>query len=460
MEMPIQKILGIDNALFFSTFSNLYYCPNVDQVYYGKRLTIHSIGVDFAKINDFLVFDDSIHIASIDGVTIIPVKDLLEPGTPPPIPIIQKILLNDKELDLPVNAINYRGVNKIIINFNSICYSTKSVQFAYIVKGLDKNWKYGFGSSMNIALQSLPIGEYYFFLKVKKASSDWSEPIQIKISIKPTYYQNPLFWIGLAVLTIIIALISSYWIRKIRMKKIEMDNQLIMLEQRALQSMMNPHFVFNSLGSIQNYLLKNRAGEAIIYLTQFARLIRQNLNAINLTMISLDEEVERLKNYLELEQIRLENQFDYFIDIDAELKDELFFIPSMIVQPFVENSIWHGITSINSKGIVRVKFNYLTDKMVKIIVEDNGIGYIPSESNKRKKKGHLQLSMLMTGQRIALLSKKYSVDARIEYTALSSESDNPGTRVTIYIPLAVECSDEKLIDYSKKSQYITFQKEN
>jgi sensor histidine kinase YesM len=100
------------------------------------------------------------------------------------------------------------------------------------------------------------------------------------------------------------------------------------MEQKALQSMMNPHFIFNSLGSIQNYLLNNKGSEAVIYLSQFANLIRQNLNAINTPMIILEEEVDRLRNYIDLEQKRLENKFEYSIELDSNLEEETLYIPS------------------------------------------------------------------------------------------------------------------------------------
>ena len=113
---------------------------------------------------------------------------------------------------------------------------------------------------------------------------------------------------------------------------------------------MNPHFIFNALGSIQRYLLQNNAEEAGTYLSKFARLIRQNMNSLKSNSINIDDEVERLRNYMDLEKFRMNNSFDYSIHIDENIEGDEISIPSMVVQPFVENAIWHGLSSF-TKGL-------------------------------------------------------------------------------------------------------------
>jgi LytS/YehU family sensor histidine kinase len=211
---------------------------------------------------------------------------------------------------------------------------------------------------------------------------------------------------------------------------------LITLEQKALQSMMNPHFIFNSLGSIQNYLLQKKSGEAGLYLSQFARLIRQNLNAINAASINLEEEIDRLKNYLDLEKLRMENKFDYNIEVDENVEADEVQIPSMIIQPFVENAIWHGIAPLEKKGMIIIKFRLLSERSLRIIIEDNGIGMKQSATYSIKTEKHLNLGMEMTRKRLELLGKKLNVPAGIEFRETFPGSPNPGTEVVLVVPFS------------------------
>jgi len=221
-----------------------------------------------------------------------------------------------------------------------------------------------------------------------------------------------------------------------QIKSRELDNQLITLEQKALQSMMNPHFIFNSLGSIQNYLLQKKSSEAGLYLSQFARLIRQNLNAINAASINLEEEIDRLKNYLDLEKLRMEDKFEYNIEVAKNVEADEVQIPSMIIQPFVENAIWHGIAFLEEKGQIMIKFLMQDDKSLVIIVEDNGIGMKRSETYSAKREKHLSLGMEMTRKRLEILGKKFSVKTCLKFSEMFPGSPNPGTRVEMVVPVS------------------------
>jgi LytS/YehU family sensor histidine kinase len=225
--------------------------------------------------------------------------------------------------------------------------------------------------------------------------------------------------------------------KNLQIKHRELDHHLITLELKALQSMMNPHFIFNALGSIQNFLFQNKNDEAGLYLSKFARLIRQNMNALNATMINLDEEVDRLKNYLDLERLRMENKFDYRIEYDEHFDPEEIHIPSMIIQPFVENSIWHGISTRDGNGFIHITFSHQEDKSLRVVVEDNGIGINKAQSMQTKDDKHLKLGMEMTRKRLELLGRKYNVETRIEFSDINPGDQNPGTRVVLVIPVSL-----------------------
>jgi LytS/YehU family sensor histidine kinase len=198
--------------------------------------------------------------------------------------------------------------------------------------------------------------------------------------------------------------------------------------------MMNPHFIFNSLGSIQNFLLHNKPYEAGIYLSQFARLIRQNLNAIDTSMINLEEEITRMKNYFDLEKLRLGDKFDYSIIVNDVIESEDVLIPSMIIQPFAENAIWHGIANLEGKGFISITFRFYTKNSLHIVIEDSGIGFRNAEKFSAKKDSHLNMGMNIVRKRLILLGKKYGIETGVTAVDKSPGSPNPGTRVTIVVP--------------------------
>jgi two-component sensor histidine kinase len=239
---------------------------------------------------------------------------------------------------------------------------------------------------------------------------------------------------GMFVLLLVISLFIIIWRKNIRLRRQEMDHQIVILEQKALQSMMNPHFIFNTLGSIQSYLLQNKPGEAGIYLSQFARLIRLNITSINAPMINLEEEVNRLRIYLDLEKFRMGNTFEYTIELNSKIEEEDLYIPSMIIQPFIENSIWHGIAPLEGKGMIRIFLAFHSTHALKVIIEDNGVGMKQSEKFTSKKEEHLHLSMEVIRKRLEIIGKKMKIETAMSVSEAFPGEPNPGTRVELILP--------------------------
>jgi len=399
------------------------------------------LNISFNNINDILINKDSLFIASDDGLTIIPESSLLKNTATPPIPYFSSITINDIIYSLPIKELILTGKNNIQLSFGCISYFASSASYSYMLEGAGNKWIAGIGSDINLFYRNLPPGNYNFKLRVRKSDSGWSKPLILPITIKPTLFEYPAFWTFLVLIAIAIILYWGFRIKSQRNRRIEIDHQLVILEQKALQSMMNPHFIFNSLGSIQNYLLKNKGSEAIIYLSNFARLIRQNLNAINTPMILLQEEAERLTNYLDLEKIRLEDRFDFSIEIDPELEDDEVYIPSMIIQPIVENSIWHGIVSLKVQGTIVIRFQTHNAKSLRITIADNGIGMKLSDefSNKDAQRKHLGMQIIR--KRLDLLGKKYNTKTSISYSENSPDTNPPGTLAELIVPFTYTASD-------------------
>ncbi|MCX6233592.1 MAG: histidine kinase [Bacteroidetes bacterium] len=429
---PIKHITYNDQALYLSTFRNIYKCDNPLDIQDDKAVQLSLIDINFSNIRDILAYNDTLYIASGDGLTLIPTDLTDDIRSRVPVPYFRSILINDKEAGIYSQGSTIKGKNKFNFSFGSINYSQNPVLYSYMLEGYEDEWN--IGTMNNVVFTNLQKGHYKFRLRAAKSNSPWSDPIEYHITVKATIWQHPLFYLVLSLLTA--GLVSLLVIRRknIQIKRQEIDHQLIVLEQKALQSMMNPHFIFNTLGSIQNYLLQNKPGEAGLYLSQFARLIRLNISSINSALINLEEEVNRLRIYLDLEKFRMENKFEYLIEIDHGIEEDEVYIPSMLIQPFVENSVWHGISALEEKGLIRISFSMHSAKALKIIVEDNGIGIKQSERYSSKNESHLHLSMEMIRKRIEIIGKKMKVETSMDISETTPGSPNPGTRVVLVVP--------------------------
>lgn len=435
LDSPIQRIIYHEPTLYLSTMRNIYTCTNPLDLLKNKDVQLRLLDINFKDVRDIMVQNDSLYIASSDGLTIIPEAMISKIRQQVPVPYFKSIMINNAESDPFLKDTTVQGKAKMDFLFGSVNYSHNPVWYSYMLDGYDNDWTTG--TSGSVIYSNLPPGNYSFKLRASMPNAPWSEPIQYHFRVKASFWQHPLFFVFLAI--IITGMISLIIIRRknIQIKRRELDHQLIILEQQALQSMMNPHFIFNSLSSIQSYLLQKKSGEAGLYLSQFARLIRQNLNSINAASINLEEEIDRLKNYLDLEKLRMENKFDYNIDLAENVEADEMEIPSMIIQPFVENAIWHGIAFIEEKGQIQIKFLMQDDKSLLVIVEDNGIGMKRSEDYSAKREKHHHLGMEMTRKRLEILGRKFSVKTFLNFSEMFPGTPNPGTRVELVVPVGI-----------------------
>ncbi len=219
--------------------------------------------------------------------------------------------------------------------------------------------------------------------------------------------------------------------------KLETAKNKAMFEQKALRAQMNPHFIFNSLNSIQKYILQNQSQEAYDYLAKFSKLIRQVLMNSERSDITIKDEKVLLELYVELEQRRFKNRFDYSI-ICSAIVPLNFKIPIMLVQPFVENAIWHGLMNLNrtKHGLLTIDFELEQDNL-KIQIKDNGIGR-EAAALKRKDSEYRSVGMMFTQKRLELLKESGNINAKIEIIDLKDENGNAnGTSVEIKFPLIV-----------------------
>lgn len=246
--------------------------------------------------------------------------------------------------------------------------------------------------------------------------------------------RNVVYILSLAGFLLMLAVGGFFYIRH---RNLETNKQTLQLELRSLRAQMNPHFIFNSLSSIHRFIWSNNQEEASDYLTKFSRLMRMILDNTQHTFISLNKELESLRLYLDLEKLRCNDVFEYRIIVDDDINEEEVMIPPMIIQPYVENAIWHGLVHKSGKGLLEITVS-LKGRTLSCTVTDNGIGRKKAIEIKEKKgQTHRSMGMKVTEGRIDLIRKiNNTKEANVNITDLEDEAGKAaGTQVKLILPV-------------------------
>ncbi|MES2132546.1 MAG: two-component regulator propeller domain-containing protein [Bacteroidota bacterium] len=340
---------------------------------------------------------------------------------------ITSVMLNDSVLPFTNNyKLNYNQ-KSFRINFVAINLTyPRSVIYQYQVDG--GTWV----GTLNHTLEfgSLSYGDHTIRIRASLDNRNWCKPSIVTLNIKTPYFATFIFWITIiGLLGILIFYLVQLRIKRIRLKaaeKISVQKQIEELKFRSLNASINPHFIFNSLNSIQNYINHNDKSKASNYLGKFARLIRLVLDKANEKEISVKEELERLKYYIQLEQDRFNHNFTYEIIAKYDLYH--VFVPNMIVQPLVENAILHGVKEMTD-GHIEIRFFILKDQFF-IEVEDNGAGIYNSNNSHTPEHKSMALNNIKERLETYAGASLVMVQRGIPGAPLN------GTLVTISIPLA------------------------
>ncbi|MES2589300.1 MAG: histidine kinase [Bacteroidota bacterium] len=255
-----------------------------------------------------------------------------------------------------------------------------------------------------------------------------------KAKAEKASFQRNVWIISISALILIIGIFGFFSFKNTKQKKTIAEQKSNILKQKLLVSQMNPHFIFNSLNAIQNCIFKEDGLTAGTYLAQFADLMRMILDFSRKDTISLESEIKLLENYLQLQQFRFNNKFEYEVKIDSDLIASQVEIPPMLAQPFIENAIEHGIFHLKEKGLIQVKI-FKRETNLRFEIEDNGIGLKKSDELKPKIKSHESLATIITQERINALFLNTNSSFDIEIHDLCLENENQtGVRVIFEIP--------------------------
>jgi ligand-binding sensor domain-containing protein len=383
------------------------------------------------EVNDIIVDENFVYLATNKGLTRLNKKE--EETYRPDLPIyFKKLVVSGKEHKITNDLISLAPKdNNIQISFTAINYENPAgVMFGYRIRTSD-NWIETPNNYLEFA--SLEPGNYTIQIRAKDLYGNWGRSIELKIKIGTPFYDAAWFLILVIVLFIGLALlIYNQYLKRKRMienQKIRNQSKIVTLEQQALQAMMNPHFIFNVMNSIQYFINTRDKTTANKLLTGFARLIRKNMDIVNKGQISLFEEIEYLKLYLQLESLRFGNKMNYEFDIDESIELEDIMIPSMLLQPFIENSIWHGIMPKEEKGNITISIHQ-NFQLIKIIIDDDGIGI--DNSLKTKNDEYISRGMKITQERISLINQLSGTEMNIQI----EQKKEGGTVVRINIPIS------------------------
>ena len=317
-----------------------------------------------------------------------------------------------------------------------------AVKYKIMLDGNDPDWSPPI-TRKEVTYSHLSPGNYVFKVISCNEYGIWNDkPATFKFVILAPFWQT--FWFRLLILLTLalsIWLLISLRIKKIKIsnrierERLEMEKSILELEQEAARLQMNPHFIFNSLNSVQGFIATNDTFQAKHYLAKFARLMRLVLENAREEFIPLENEIEILENYLKLEKLNANNKFDYSIKIDDILKEEAIEIPPMMIQPFVENAIIHGIKKKKESGYIEINFRK-TDRSLIVEIQDNGIGRQQSAKDKEHRGiKHRSTGMKVTLKRLEQLKKLTGFNTGLEIEDLKNEFGDPaGTKVIITLP--------------------------
>jgi hypothetical protein len=331
-------------------------------------------------------------------------------------------------------------MNSIQFNFVGISYkSNGDVRYRYRLLGLDSTWKET--RETFLSYPTLPSGDYQLQLQAINKFDVSSQLLMAAFTIDKLFYERTWFrmLMGLLFLAITGLLV---WLIVRRVRKREQEKNVISkriseLEQLSRKAQMNPHFIFNSLNSIQHYVMDSDVAGANKFISGFSRLIRQTLDFSSKSEISLEEELDYLTNYLELEKTRLEDAFSWAVSIEEGVDPAEYYIPPMILQPFVENSVRHGLRFRRDKnGVVTITVKRDADHLV-CVLEDNGVGRKAAMQYKSISPINYQSKGLsLTADRIAMFNKEHEQKISMQIDDLEDDFHNSlGTRVTISFPV-------------------------
>ncbi|MBK9282827.1 MAG: histidine kinase [Sphingobacteriaceae bacterium] len=429
----VKKIKSFNDYVWMATLDGILVC---DKNFNPLMLLNKNIGLLSNAVSDVVCNNESICIATARGLSIASLKNVLEAGTKLPAVTINEIKINAISNSVPSGTINLSSDQEnIYVGFNSPMYSKPNKQYyRYRIN----NGEWIFVNDNSIAVSISNGGYHQIAISVSKDKINWSDDTNLYF-LKEAKITESGWTIFAAVLITLLVISGIFWIffqrhKKITKQKLLEQQEINVLKHQAMNALLSPHFIFNSLTSIQNYINSNNSLKASEYLAKFSRLIRMIIEKASQGEITLQDELARLTYYLELEKERFKNKFSFEISVASDINTSETKIPNMIIQPHAENCIIHGILPKLEHGTLKINFQKLANQKLLITLEDDGIGLIKAKEH--SKTGHKSLGTATIKNILEINSKlsgkKQSVQM-IDKSTLTPAGQ--GTIITIELEL-------------------------
>jgi ligand-binding sensor domain-containing protein len=401
-------------------------------------------GLPSNEINEIVRTGNRIWAASNQGIVAFDVTKIFVNLSPPPVYITALEINSQRRVLKDTFRLRYLE-NYLKIDFTGLSYKRNSrLRYKYKLEGLDADWK--FTQAGTIQYTTLPPGNYRFLVyAVNNDGMSSPKPAALCFFISKPFWKEWWFLIFVSCLVLGISFwIGSYRVRQLKKEvaeREEVERKIADLKLVALRTQMNPHFIFNSINSIQLFILKNDTDAAHKHLSRFSKLIRQVLENSKHEYIPLSEEIQSLELYIELERLRFSSKFDFKISAENTIDVDNVLISPMLIQPYVENAIWHGLMHLkNRSGELNIMFEK-HDNLLKIIIDDNGVGRKNSILFK-KNRTHKSIGLSINKERVDILNSLHN-NSSLNITFIDKvgqEGEALGTRVEINLPYLSQIS--------------------
>lgn len=438
-----------EGGYWISTFHGLsHFSPETklfSTFFKNKGLTFN----EFNRLASYRDNEGKFYFGTINGINVFRNEDLKTAPFDQLSPQWTQISVFNGGQEHYVQQANFDNLEKIVLSHGDdlvkfefslpVFENPEGNRFAALLEGLDTTWQY-LGNQPYFEVNNPPAGKYNLRVKAAPTNGHWGDnELNVRLEVSKPFYQTTWFQLGVPLAILMLSyFIARLYINRIKNKEEEqtrINKKFAELELQALQSQMNPHFVFNSLGAIQYFIQKNKPEAADAYLSKFAKLMRLFLESSKNKYISLSEEIKLLSLYIELEQMRFDDKFDAEIHVAEEIDTHSRELPSILIQPFVENAINHGLFNKRTKGCLKIDFQENLGGTLTCTIHDNGVGRKKAEAlKKHSTRNYKSRGMQIVRERLQVLQEVDEMKINISIKDLNPGETEPGTRVVIELP--------------------------
>lgn len=389
-------------------------------------------------VRDVAIWQGHVWLATNKGLVYFQPDEVFERALPRPQIALDSVLVNRIAVPPDSTPILSYSENDLAFEFTAVSFRKPTGQpfYRFRLLGQDSSWTYT--SQRGVQYPGLPSGSYTFEVMARNRMGQWSaDSARFQFEIRPHFSQT--WWFSTLLVLLVVGILAGlYFYREARRRARQTQEWILQQTQlrakeaelAALRNQMNPHFVFNALNSIQNFIFKKDAPKASYFLGRFAQLMRDGLEFSRSRLIALEDELKFLQAYLELESLRFPDKFSYSIDLDEELDPTEVMLPPFLFQPVLENALKHAFKNIDYPGLLEIRFQLLREDLLQVIIQDNGSG-LHGNTDGKLKQLHTSRGLEIVRNQLELIDPGQKInDFRLE-----NRKDGSGTIATFQISI-------------------------